>query len=81
MNGLQLLLFLGLDLPPFLEQKTQSFPHFRVNRLRVFTKPALDAVRYLIGSDFVVDLLNADLSGSHVSALHTEKQSNEVNPV
>ena len=27
-------------LPLFLERKTQSFPHLRVNQLRVFTKPA-----------------------------------------
>lgn len=31
-----------------------------------------DAVHYLVRSDFVVDLLNAHFSGSHVSTLHRE---------
>ena len=30
-----------VELPPFVKRKTQSFPHFRVNKPRVFTKPAL----------------------------------------
>lgn len=28
------------ELPPFVKRKTQSFPHFRVKKPRVFTKPA-----------------------------------------
>lgn len=38
-----------------------------------------DAVHYLVRSDFVVDLLNAHFSGSHVSTLHTEKHSHASN--
>lgn len=34
---------------------------------------------YLIRPDFVVDLLNAHFSGSHISTLHTEKHSNVLN--
>ena len=30
-----------VELSPFVKRKTQSFPHFRVNKPRVFTKPAL----------------------------------------
>ena len=37
----ELPLFLWFELARFVKWKTQSFPHFRVNRLRVFTKPAL----------------------------------------
>jgi len=34
-------LFLWFVLPPFVKWKVQSFPHFRVNKLRVFTRLTL----------------------------------------
>lgn len=37
----KLLLSLGFDLPPLLKWKTLNCPPFWVNKLRVFTKPAL----------------------------------------
>lgn len=40
-----------------------------------------DSVYYLVRSDFVVDLLNAHFSGSHVATLHTEKHSHASNQV
>ncbi len=38
-NGLDLPCFLGFDKDPILKRKTQSFPHFRIYILRVFTQP------------------------------------------
>ncbi len=34
--------YFEFNLPLYLERKTQSFPHLRINKFRVFTKPVTD---------------------------------------